>query len=88
MNANGRLTAPPLEAALVTNSVGNIVFEGCFNTPSARGTLLATSFPGTRSRRRNLRSLEHAQVARSLMNFEPVSAAQLLSTPQGASARR
>lgn len=92
MNGNGRLTAPPqVEVALVTNSVDGMVLEGRMAWPTTRGTTLASFSPGTgtqtREEREDLRAGGRAVVgANSLRKFDPVSATQGLSVPQGVAA--
>ncbi len=97
MNGNGRLTAPPqVEVALVTNSVDGMVLEGRMAWPTTRGTSLASFSPGTGTQTRNQREDLRVGAARfsrhagtgsqGLGKFDPVSATQGLSVPQGVAA--
>jgi hypothetical protein len=85
MNVNGRLTAPPLEAALVTNSVCATLPEGARPRPEASGHTLDISSFFNSSGLRTTRAVGLARVCEWMQRkFDPVSATQLLFVDGGA----
>jgi len=82
MHVNGRLTAPPqVEAVLVTDSVVCISPLGRFIKPIASGKILDRSSLALRSLSRFVRT-----AGPSLLKFDTVSAAHLLSATGEAAA--
>jgi len=87
MHVDGRLTAPPLEVELVTNSVCSILLQGSGMQPKASGNPLDTFSLGKRFGSRTTRTARPARICEwTHRQLYPVSATQVLSGFQGAAA--
>ena len=86
MNVNRRLTATPLdEAVLVTNSVCAILLEGAGTKPEAGGNSLDIFANGTRFGSRTTRAVRRARTCERIYRKSgPVSATHFLSVVMGA----